>query len=150
MFTISRRTRTIAFGLLMTVAGVGMLHRPSSTRADAAASQAAPPELAKLQQEQIATLREACGIASKMFASGTGSVADADRLNHMLVEAELAAAASAQDRGRILQDALIAAKKQEDIASQQAKLGVATVLAPLEAKAYRLGIEMKLAEDGVK
>ena len=149
MLSTLRNTRTFALVVLVVVAVACLLRLPSRTEAEPAGATASP-ELAKLQQEQIATLHEALNMANQMFAAGTGSIEEANRFNHMLIEAQLKAATSLKERMGILRDGLAAAKSQEDLATQKAKLGLATALAPVEAKAYRLGFEVKLAEENVK
>ena len=104
------------------------------------------PEYARLQQEQLAALREAATTANQLLLHGAISNADANRLNHLLVEAELAAATSAQERGRVLKAALDAARKEEDRATRQFEAGMVSGVVPLEAKAYRIGIQLKLSD----
>jgi outer membrane protein TolC len=143
------RFTSTTFAFVACVAALCILRLPSSSSADAT-DRKSSTELVKLQQEQVATLREASNVANQLFAHGLCPVSDADRINHMLAEAELDAAASPQERVQILQKAIDAAKKQEDLASKQAKAGVANALAPLEAKSYRLGLEVKLSAENSK
>lgn len=146
MFADMYRARVLAIGCAGVLAFACAL-LAAKARAGAGDAQKPSNELVKLQQEQVATLREASEVAGQLFAHGVGSIADVNRLNRMLVDAELKSATSHNERVSILQDALAAAKKQEEFASQQAQAGVASALAPLEAKAYRLGIEVSLAEE---
>jgi len=119
--------------------GAGELRRAAAgppaqaDQADKTAVTDGQTELSKLEQEHVATLRKGANMAEQMFAHGLGAIADVNRLNQSLVEA--------------LQDELTTAKKQEELASRQAAAGIATVLAPVEAKAYRLGIEIELSEE---
>jgi outer membrane protein TolC len=137
------------FSLFILTTGICLLKTPSRTQADPGPASKSP-EIAKLQQEQIATLRQACDLSEKMFEVGTASLGEANRLNHMFVEASINAAPSPKDKSQILQDALTAAKKKEDLSTTRAKAGIGTVLEPVEAKAYRLGIEIKIAEESTK
>ena len=133
--------------------GAGELRRAAAgppaqaDQADKTAVTDGQTELSKLEQEHVATLRKGANMAEQMFAHGLGAIADVNRLNQSLVEAELKYAKSSKERASILQDELTTAKKQEELASRQAAAGIATVLAPVEAKAYRLGIEIELSEE---
>lgn len=131
---------------VLLLAGLLAWPRLPSTRAEDTDTAAPPQDVLKLQGEQIDTLREATKMADELLAQGVGSVSDANRLNHMLVDAQLSSAATGKTRTRILQEAIAAAKKEEQIADQQAKAGLGTALAPLEAKSYRLGLEIKLSQ----
>ena len=91
MLSTLRKMRTFALTMLVVAVVACVLRLPSRTEAEPAGATASP-ELAKLQQEQIATLHEAADMANQMFAAGTGSLEEADRFNHMLIEAQLRAA----------------------------------------------------------
>ena len=143
------RLTTTTFAFLAGTAAIFFLWLPSTSNADVTEAKSST-ELAKLQQEQVATLREASNLASQLFAHGLCTVSDSDRINHLLIEAELDAATSPQERVQILKKAVDAAKQQEELASQQAQAGVATALAVLEAKLYRLGLEVRLSKESLK
>jgi predicted metal-dependent HD superfamily phosphohydrolase len=147
--TLRPRSAVVASTFAVVVLALWFSRLLPTNAADNSAPNASS-ELAKLQQEQIASLREASKMADEMLTHGIGSVSDADRLNHMLVDAELDAATSAEGRIQTLQGAIAAAKKEEGIVSQQVELGVATVMASLEAKSYRLGLEIRLSKESAK
>ena len=149
MLTINRSVRTVAF-LLATVALAWVMLGPSRTRAQDPNVSKPAADVVKLQQERIATLREASKLATDLFAQGGGSADDVWRCEQALFEAQLEAAALAKERVQILQNAVESAKRQESFKSKQADAGLVTGLAPLEAKAYRLRMEIKLAHERAK
>ena len=150
MRSLSSRKFAAVFSLFILTTGLCLLEMPSRTQADPGPASKSP-EIEKLQQEQIATLREASDMSQKMFEVGKRFLlGEANRLNHMFIEASLTAAPTLKDKSQILQDALTAARKREDLSTARAKAGIGTVLEPVEAKAYRLGIEIKIAEESSK
>ena len=150
MLRTTASRRALWTGLLTAAIVAGALRWSAVTAAQTRPTGEPSPEYATLQQDRLATLRKAADAANQFMAQGTGSLEQANRLNHELVETELAAAAPAPDRLRVLTDALRAAKNEEDLASQRFNAGLASTVEPLEAKAYRLGIEMKLSDGSVK
>jgi outer membrane protein TolC len=141
------RHKLIVIGLLGAVAAAGLALAPTRSHADAPPPAAAPPDL---QRERTGTLRQASDIVHKMFAQGMSNIGEVSRIDRSLLEAELESASSAQDRRQILEGALEMAKKQEQLTVQQHQVGTTSPLAPLEAKAYRLQIEIELSKSTAK
>ena len=140
------RHKLIAIGLLGAVAAAALALAPTRSHADAPP----PPAPSDLQRQRTETLRQASNIAHKMFAQGLSNTDEVSRIDRSLMEAQLASATSAQDRLKILEDALDIAKKQEQLTQQQLQAGITSPLAPLEAKAYRLQIEIELSKSTAK
>ena len=108
---------------------------------------AARPAVAALRQERLATLRQARDVADKHFAGGMGTLEEVERVDHLLVDAELALAATPKERSEILNNSIKDARKQEALSQKRVQAGLATTLDSLEAKAYRLGLEIRLGEE---
>jgi hypothetical protein len=102
------------------------------------------PATGELQQLRVETLQQASQLVHQMYDKGTATNDQVLRTDRQLLDAQLERASSDEDRIKILEKALELAKKQEASASQQEKLGVATPLAALEAKADRLRVEIQL------
>lgn len=151
---VDRYTKAVLTLIAVALCALAVGHWPTAPAASAAPAAAeAPgdrPAVATLRQERVATLREAHDVAAKMFASGLGSFEQVARVNHLLVDAELASATTPVARAEILNNAIKDARKQEAMSEQRVKTGTATVLESLEAKAYRLGLEIQLGEEGTE
>ena len=72
---------------------------------------------------------------------------EALRCHEMLLDAQLECASSPTERSDVLTKALDYAKSQEDFYNQKAIAGFVSKLATLQAKAYRLKIEIMLATE---
>jgi outer membrane protein TolC len=105
-------------------------------------------DVVSLRQERVTTLRKAGDIVERLFASGTGTFEQVERTDRQLVDAELALATTPAQRADILNNAFRHAEKQEAVAQQRVKAGLATTLESLEAKAYRLSLEIRLSDAG--
>jgi outer membrane protein TolC len=81
-----------------------------------------------------------------MFEKRLTTAEETFRIDRSLLDAQLESATSVQDRINVLQNALEVAKKQEELASRQQQAGVVGPLAPLEAKADRLGLEIEMSK----
>jgi outer membrane protein TolC len=128
-------------------AGIGIVLLVSRSSAQPAPAEAnASRDVSKLQEERLATLREAAKFAAELYARGVGSLDQVNRCNQLLLDAELESAAGKQ-RIEILQNAVTSAKRAEEMATQQYQAGMTTQLAALEAKAYRLRLEIELAKE---
>jgi outer membrane protein TolC len=148
MTAISKTRVLVLLGLLG--AGLAIVPWSIKAQADGETAAAASPELKKIRQERVETLRQAVDFAQESFAKGVGPIEEVERLNAMLMDARLRAAASADERAAVLREALAVAKQQEEMATQRVQTGLGTEVMRLEAKAYRLGVEERLAEAGVK
>lgn len=116
-------------------------------RAPAAPADAEPrPSVVTLRQERLATLREAKNIAERQYASGIGTFEQVERVGHRVIESELALATTPAQRSQILTNAVKEARNQEALAQKRLQAGTATAVESLEAKAYRLDLEIKLAD----
>ena len=142
----SRRRHTMTvLGLLGVIVVDGLFAAPSRSHAQAP-STAPSTELAGLRQQRIETLRQASDVAHRMFAQGMSTAGEVFRIDRSLLDAQLESAASIDERVKLLQNALEIAKQQEDLALRQHKAGLTAPLAPLEARAERLRIAVRLIE----
>lgn len=141
--------QVIALGLVGTLVVAVVLLRPVRSVA-AAPADVAPAQVAELRQQRIAALREGSDAAARMFAQGLMTAAEVSRWERELLEAELESAASADERVPILRKALDAAKAHEELATRNHRAGVAPSLAVLEARAYRLRVEIQLAQSAAQ
>ena len=137
--------------ILIAVSGIalaGLLALPAGSRGGGSPAAATQPsaELSGLQQQRIETLRQGSGLARQLFARGLVNADEVSHFDRALLEAELDAAASPDERVTVLRRALDAAKGQEDLAVKRAQAGLDTTLAPLQARADRLRVEIQLAE----
>ncbi|HEY2589538.1 MAG TPA: hypothetical protein VGI81_27575 [Tepidisphaeraceae bacterium] len=140
----------IAVGLCALALGRTSLVAPAAAAPAVADTPTAPPAVAALRQERLATLREARDTADELFAGGTGTFEHVQQVHRLLLDAELAMAATPKARAEILDNAIKVARKQEALSQKRVAAGVATTLETLEAKAYRLGLEIRLAEEGAE
>ena len=140
----------IVLGLLMVgVAAAGALLQAGFARAQAPAT-APLAGLAGLRQQRIDTLRQASDMVRQMYEQGLQTLGDVQRIDRMLLEAQLDAAATDKARAEILGKALAVAKQQEALVSDQLRAGAATPLAALEATAERLKVEAQWTELAAK
>ncbi len=119
---------------------------PADSRTVAAAQTPGHADVRKLQQECVATLRQARDLAERQLDSGAGSFDQVERLDQATIDAELALATSPAQRTEALKNGVDAAKKLEVLTQKRLQAGLATTLETLEAKAHRLGLEIKLGE----
>lgn len=146
----SRRVRVLLLGLCVAAGGIYAARQPSAARAAPAEAPEARPAVVTLRQERVATLQSARDIADRMFASGIGKFEQVERMSRLLVDAQLALATTQKERADILNNAIKDAQKQEAMSEQRVKSGAATALESLEAKAHRLGLEIRLSEEGAE
>ena len=140
----------LVFGLLVVgVAAAGALLQAGFARAETPAT-APLAGLAGLRQQRIDTLRQASDMARQMYEQGLQTLGDVQRIDRMLLEAQLDAAATDKARAEILGKALAVAKQQEALVSDQLRAGAATPLAALEATAERLKVEAQWTELAAK
>jgi outer membrane protein TolC len=151
MFAATRRNWTAMLALVSLSAGIGTVLVSSRSAAQPAPGETnAPGDVNKLQEERIATLRDAAKLATELYARGMSTPEEVNRCNQQLVEAELDAATSGKQRVEILQNAFTDARRAEELATQQYQAGLITQLGRLEAKAYRLRMEIDLAKEMAK
>jgi outer membrane protein TolC len=117
---------------------------PAGASKAAAAAPDTRPDVATLRQERLATLREAGDIAERQYASGTGTYEQVERVDRMLIDAEVAAANTPKQAAEILNNAVKRARQQESIARKRLEAGAVTALDSLEAKAFRLSLELQI------
>ncbi len=141
----SPRRKIVALGVLGVVAIVSVSVEPTRLRAQAPAT-APSSERSGLRQQRIETLQQAADIARRMFEQGLTTTGEVLRVNRLLLDAQLEAATSVNDRTKLLQEALQVAKRQEELATTQLQAGAAGPLVLLEAKAERLRVEIQLSE----
>lgn len=146
----SKRVRVLLLGLGVAAGGIYAARQPSASQAAPAEAPEVRPAVVTLRQERVATLQSARDIADRMFASGIGTFEQVERMSRLLVDAQLALAATQKERADILSNAVKDAEKQEAMSEQRVKSGTATALESLEAKAYRLGLEIRLSEEGAE
>jgi hypothetical protein len=146
MSNVQGKSKILALSFAVVAAGY-LASFTTHTRAETSAASAQSPDIAKLQQEHLATLREAVKFEDTLYTSGGASYEDRARLNRALVEAELKYAPSSNDRITILRNALDAARDDEKTLSQMHAIGLANSLTVLDAKSYRLSLEVALAEE---
>ena len=146
----SKRFRVLLLGLGVAAGLIYGTRQPSPLQAAPTDAPEGRPGALTLRQERLATLRKARDIADRMLAAGTGSFDQLDRVNHMLLDAELASATTQKERIDILNAAVKDAEKQEALSEQRAKSGLGTALEPLEARAYRLGLQIRMDEEGAE
>ena len=143
-------SRLVGAGVIGVVLGAFLVRPEMAGTWAAAPAGGAGGEVAKLRQERIDTLREASELATRMYETGLIDSEEVSRWQRELLSAELESAGSAEERTALLRKGLDAARKREELASQRLKVGAATPLAVHEAKAYRLRVELQLAEASAK
>jgi len=121
---------------------------PADSRSAVAAQTPGHADVRKLQEERLATLRQARDLAERQLDGGTGSFEAIERLDQSLVDAELALATTPAQRAAALTSAVSSATKLEAVTKKRADAGLATTLETLEARAHRLSLEIKLGEVG--
>jgi outer membrane protein TolC len=120
---------------------------PANSRTAIAAETPGHADVRKLQQERVATLHQARDLAERQLDSGAGSFDQVERLDQLSIEAELALATTPAQRTEALKKAVDAAKTLEAMSKKRSDAGLATTLETLEAKAHRLGLEIKLGSE---
>jgi len=148
MLAIHRNLRAWALVLCGSITAAGVAIYPSRSHADAPGTAAA--NIDQLKQQRVAVLREASDQTSKLFLQGTARFDDVDRLNELLLGAELDAAATPEQRMAVLQKAETLATSQATDAAARADAGLVTQAVVLEAKAHLLEVQIKLAEESAK
>ncbi len=124
-----------------------VLGRSPAASRTAAAETPGQAGVRTLQQERLATLRQARDLAERQLDSGAGSFDQVERLDQSMIDAELALATTPAQRTEALKKAVDAAKKLEAMSKKRSDAGLATTLETLEAKAHRLSMEIKLGEE---
>ncbi len=148
MRTIGRNFRTMAVVLGASVAVASFALYPSRSHADAPGAAAAKIETMK--QDRVISLRDASDQVTKAFEQGTGTFDSVDRVNDLLLQAELDAATGPAGRLAVLQKAQTLASNQEAYVTAQAKKGLMPREASFEAQAHLLEVQIKLAEESSK
>lgn len=119
---------------------------PADSRTAAAAQTPGQAGVRALQQERVATLRQARDLAERQLDSGAGTFEQVERLDQLSIEAELALATTPQQRTEALKKGVDVARTLEAMTQKRLQAGLATTLETLEAKAHRLDLEIKLGE----
>ncbi len=103
-------------------------------------------EIKKLRLERVEIIRKGLNYASGFYSEGKGSMRNVGMWQRDLLEAELEATELASERVTILQNAVQGASKQEKIAQARYEEGAASEMDVLEAKAFRLRVEIQLKQ----
>src|SRR6185437_12733855 len=101
---------------------------PADSRTAAAAQTPGRADVRALQQERVATLRQARDLAERQLDSGAGSFDQVERLDQLSIEAELALATTPQQRTEALKKAVDAARKLEAMSRKRSDAGLTTTL----------------------
>ena len=149
MHTIRRNIPIWAAGLGATVAVACFGLRPSRTVADGPATQPGATDLAHLQQQRITDLQQEADLKYQLYSKGLTDFEGVSADNERLLDAEMEYA-PANQRVDLLQKELANAKQQENDVNSRVKVGIASHADFLDAQAYPLEIEIKLAQEGVK
>lgn len=103
---------------------------------------AAPASLEQLRSEQVEVLTHASEISAKQYNAGLISFSEMNNCMKALTEAKLDASKTARERAEILAASVAAAKLAETLADAKFKAGLATELEHLEARSYRLKLQI--------
>ena len=139
------RFALIALSLAGVIVIGSLFVAPQGSRAQVPAT-APSTGVAALHQQRVEALQQAAAYVRPGYEQGMTTAAEIHRVDRMLLDAQLEAATTDAQRVKLLQKALEMAKKQEEVAAARHAAGQATSLVPLEAKADRLRVEIKLAE----
>src|SRR5688572_8430831 len=108
----------IITGLFGGLALLLILFKAPDTRVQAQPTTASA-KVAELHKQRIDTLREGVEVARQSFSQGLSTAEEVNRTERALLEAELQAAASPQQRVKLLHDGLVNARKFEELTAKQ-------------------------------